>query len=678
MYLPTQFEELRYYWHFNGIAQTDHYCTGSQDFLFGLLPSAAVQLPAVEVIGILGRRFGHEAVTQAMQPEFVSGSPKRHEADGSWLRRTNMVGINVRTIGSFWAVVKYALTLSRQQDSVHLLPIWEPGVVASLYGMTSWNINPEFFSSEWQAICPALDTVEKQLRACVNVLHLMGKTVGMDVIPHTDRYSEIVLANPSYFEWLQRSDFQILRHDSQLFREVERLLHRFVMQHGSAIPGLPVPTAASMMFADAAVPEVFRLRLLFGDKRDYEGRLRRRDAMVQMLFDEGIETVPATMGPPYRGLEVDPNPEAAVTDEAGRMWRDYRITKPEKMSRVFGPLTRYDLYDKVDNNRDWQLDFGKARPQVWEYVCRHYAEMQREFGFDFMRGDMSHVQMRPDGVPAQPDDFYDVLRNVKRHIRQTAPYFGYFAETFLAPDGVMAYGNEADHLEASEADTTLGDLQSETVGTEDFIRIFRNYLDLLESRSFAPNFTLMTGDKDDPRFDAFYLHSNEVRQFVALFLPDMPSYSALGFEQRDPHPVPAPNEHYTKLYVFRVPDGPKAVQGPYQWGQHGALFRKLSYLRVFAESHPEIQRDRSRWLIKPDISASHKVIAWSLQSQPEWLFVVNLDAENAASDVVIPELSGHYRCLLSTLHEGIDEIRAVVDGRVETIGAGEARVMKLI
>ena len=59
-----------------------------------------------------------------------------------------MVGVNVRTLGSFWNVVKYAMTLPDCQSAIHLLPIWEPGVVSSLYGIAGWNLNREFFSSE--------------------------------------------------------------------------------------------------------------------------------------------------------------------------------------------------------------------------------------------------------------------------------------------------------------------------------------------------------------------------------------------------------------------------------------------------------------------------------------------------------------------------------------------------
>ena len=111
-----------------------------------------------------------------------------------------MVGINVRTVGSFWNIIKYVLTLPATQDSIHILPIWEAGVAGSMYGISSWYLNPEFFSAELAETVSSLDTIDRQLRAVVNLLHLMGRSVGMDVIPHTDRFSQIALAFPEYFE----------------------------------------------------------------------------------------------------------------------------------------------------------------------------------------------------------------------------------------------------------------------------------------------------------------------------------------------------------------------------------------------------------------------------------------------------------------------------------------------
>ncbi len=122
----------------------------------------------------------------ALPPEVRS--PRSSEPDSGWMRRSNVIGINVRTVGDVGGLVKYGLTLPADFDAVQLLPIWEPGVVKSLYGIAGWNLNYEFFSDELYEYAPILDTIEKQLRATSNLLHVMGKAVGMDVIPHTDRF----------------------------------------------------------------------------------------------------------------------------------------------------------------------------------------------------------------------------------------------------------------------------------------------------------------------------------------------------------------------------------------------------------------------------------------------------------------------------------------------------------
>lgn len=598
------------------------------------MPEDALRMPFQEMLRVLEQGLGAD-LYPAFDPAVAIASPIAGQRNTDWLKTANTVGINVRTIGHFWNIIPYALTLPSAQNAIHILPIWEPGVVASLYGPSSWNLNPEFFSRELAAHFPELNTVEKQLKVVINILHLLKKTVGMDVVPHTDRYSEMAVGNPQFFEWLQRRDLVVANHKADLYREVQSLIFKHLQAAGSAVAGLSMPDSPDVFFEKTSEPE--RLRILFGEKYDYWGRLFRRKKIVRLLWEQGYETVPATMGPPYRGIEVDPDPDAKVLDEEGLEWRDYRITKPQKFSRVFGPLARYKLYESKDDNRHWELDFSRPNHGAWAYVCEHYRQMRAEFGFDFMRGDMSHVQMRPDGVPAVRDDCYDLLGAVKQTVLREKPWFGYFAESFLAPPGEMAYGDECDHLEASFADSTLGDLQSEPVGTEKFVRDFCQYRDWLESRQFAPCFTIMTSDKDDPRFDAFYLTGNEIRHFIALFLTDMPSYMGLGFECRDPHPDPAPNEHYTKLYVFQTKDGPKYTNGPYQWGKNRQLYERLVRQKMLAEEiFPDIEGAKIVWLLPPDAAGQEKTIAWTQADEPRFLFVANLDTAYARQNLPLP------------------------------------------
>jgi hypothetical protein len=604
-----------------------------------------------------------------------------------------MIGVNPRTTGSLWGVVSYLLTVPGSIDSVHLLPIWEPGVVDSLYGMASWQLNTEFFSADLADEIPHLDTVDRQLRAAVNLIHAGGRTVGMDVIPHTDRYSEISLAQPHFFEWLQRQDLEIVDHRADLHETVQAEILRWLAGAGSAVPGETFPGSAAEFFGDG-FGEPARIRVLFGLPRDRIGRNERRAGLVQHLASYGLEPVPATMGTPFRGIEVDPDDAAEVVDARGNTWRDYVIGEPEAMSRVFNPLARYKLYERLDDNRDWEIDFGHPRPAVWEYVTAHYAEVQRRFGFDFMRGDMSHVQMRPDGVPRTIDPHYDILGAVKQAIRERndVPFFGYFAETFLPPRDVFGYGEEIDHLEASDADTTQGDLQSTVVGSHEFVTRFRQYLDLAATRRVIPAFTVITPDKDDPRFDEFYLRGGEVRAFIATFLTDIPSYTALGFEVRDAHLSPWPNEYYTKLFVFHEHGDSNVYPSKgrfgdrYLWGRNGRLFAALTRLRLFAdEALPEVTGRPVRWLLPPDARHHRLEIAWT-HDGGGLIFVANLDAEGPAPYFGLPEPEDrplpHLRLAFSTAgmvpeidHDLVSNGRHV---RIEGLAPGEGRVYRVV
>lgn len=674
----------------------DVYTSGLQSFVPNLLPEQAVQLSARDTLDILRHRFG-ESVDLALDPAHNKPdtpldnlppelrSPVAHHPDGQWLKTTNMVGINVRTLGSFWNIVKYALTLPAAQDSIHILPIWEAGVAGSMYGITSWILNPEFYSPELAQAVPALATIDQQLRAVVHLLHVMGRAVGMDVIPHTDRFSQIALAFPEYFEWLQRQDTTIVDHRACLYEEVQKHITDFLRQHGPAVPNLPVPS-------DPFAPEMNegnRMRLLFGTSEDREGREKRRNLIIQHLYSYGYEPAPGTMAPPFRGLAVDTRPEAINMDASGQVWRDYIITRPEPMSRVFGPLSRYKLFESKDDNANWELDFERPRHDVWDYICQKYYEVQRRYGFDFMRGDMSHVQMRPQGVPTKLDRTYDILGAVKSYIQlQGIPYFGYFAESFLAPRDVMGYGEEMDHLEASGADTTLGDLQSTVVGSPEFLQRFRSYYDLLETRRCAPNFTVMTADKDDPRFDEFFVGGSEVRLFIALFLTTMPSYMGLGFEIRDVHYAPAPNEHYSKLYVFQETEGPKATHGPYVWGKNGVLFSTITRMRCYADSIWPTIKDRTvRWLIPPDATAHNKVVAWTQEETPEFVFIANTDFSHPSGAFGLPfpaDISPppSLEADFTTTHTPIPEkdYRPPFNGKhyiISHLTAGEGRVYRI-
>ena len=665
-------------------------------FVAGLTPPEALAKPLSDVVATLAQTFG-PAVTTALSREatdpLVTGnqlsrsvwSPQQQEDDPNWIKRTNMVGINVRTVGDYSGVIKYALTLPTAADSVHLLPIWEPGVVDSLYGMSSWNLNPEFFSAELWEMAPHLDSVARQLRAIVNLLHVMGKSVGMDVIPHTDRFSEIALGNPDLFEWMQVRDGAIIEHSGGLVNDVIETTSEWLLEMGpAALPssGL-VPRSARELFD---LDESERLEILFGPIGDRSLRDNRRVELIKRLKWFGYEPVPATMGVPFRGIRLADS--APVVDEHGMVWHDYVMTDPQFMSRVFTPLARYKLYERRDDNAHWEIDFGRPRMHVWRYVADHYRAAAAAGNFDFMRGDMSHVQMRPDGVPAVADDYYDVLRHVKEEIRKDRPHFAYFAESFLPARDVFQYGEELDHLEASHADATLGDLQSTVVGGHEYLRRFRRYLDDLTLRECAPAYGVMTADKDDPRFDEYYRAGNELRYFTALFLPDMPSYTALGFELRDLREEPASNERYTKLFVFwergdhTVYPSKARQEGGYVWGTNTDLFENLTRIRLLSEDLlPEIAQSKTRWLVPPDATTLRGTAVWTQADRSRYVFVTNADINFESGFFGIPGLDAEavLMPLFSTL--GAPPVNSIRHNgyfhRVDNLQPGECVVYRV-
>jgi hypothetical protein len=227
------------------------------------------------------------------------------------------------------------------------------------------------------------------------------------------------------------------------------------------------------------------------------------------------------------------------------------------------------------------------------------------------------------------------------------------------------------------------------VGSPEFLQRFRRYYDLRTTRSFAPNFALITGDKDDPRFDKFYLAGNPLRLFIALFLSDMPSYMALGFETRDPHHKPAPNEHYTKLFVFQERTGPKATSGPYVWGRNGALFSAVMRLRLYADQvFPRIKGRPIQWLIYPDPTGEDQHLAWTQGDRaPDYLFVANTDTEHAIYNFDIPRIrdwdtAATLRLEFSTARR-IPEIDQVLSFerpgyKVSELAPGEGRAYRIL
>lgn len=106
------------------------------DFDKALWPEEAMQIPVKAFITLLERRYGSLAA-KALDPEAAIPGPFATDISTDWLKTAKTVGINVRTIRHFWNIIPYSLLLPNAQNAIHILPIWETGVVSSLYGPSS-------------------------------------------------------------------------------------------------------------------------------------------------------------------------------------------------------------------------------------------------------------------------------------------------------------------------------------------------------------------------------------------------------------------------------------------------------------------------------------------------------------------------------------------------------------
>ncbi|THH41858.1 hypothetical protein [Neolewinella litorea] len=668
--MASSFADYLNNWHLHGAEAIEDYTDRKTSYVVGLPPQRALELSAAELARILNDRLGEESFRQAIDPEVRVAGHLDDRPNGDWLKSCHTVGINVRTVGSFWNMLKYALTLPDHIRGIHLLPIWEPGVAGSLYGMASWNLNPEFLDHDTLRMFPGLRSVESQLQVTLNLLHALGKVVGVDVMPYADRYSEIVLANPAFFEWLIRDDLTITDHRIHLHETAGAAILDWLE---TTDPGTRVhrPT----FFRETSEAE--RLNVLFGPPADYDTRRERRADLVDFLYHRGLEPVPVTTAPPYHGLEVDPSPEAQTVDEAGHRRRENLSTRPGAMSRVLGSLARFKFYGRKDDNRDWAIDFDRPRAEVWDYFTDKYAELQARYGFDFMRGKMSQVQMRPQGVPGVIDTFYDPLRAVKHRIARDAPHFAYFADGSLGESGTGSYGDGLEHLTASEAEVTSGNLQRLAPGTSEFLDALTSYLEIAEVTPVTPASTVITGKEDDPRFDHLYHHGEVARLFTGLFNGRLPLYFSLGYEQRDRHFSPAPDAFYTNRYVTLERVGPKSVSGSWRWGDNLELFRGLQSVHRFAEEHAVLLgADAGAVSVGDDGGVSWFKTPPSGDST--YLFLVNFASEARTLQVVMPTGEGAIELLfhwpdniLQPQHELNQETASF------TLSSGEVRCYRL-
>jgi hypothetical protein len=118
--------------------------------------------------------------------------------DSKWLQNTKVIGINPRALGTYFNILKAAMIYPER--GIHLLPYYTNDK-ACIYEPQDWKLSTEFLDP--YLTTRGLHTPKQQLAYVINVLHAMGKAVGMDVLPHTAAFSKESFVQPDKFEWFQ-------------------------------------------------------------------------------------------------------------------------------------------------------------------------------------------------------------------------------------------------------------------------------------------------------------------------------------------------------------------------------------------------------------------------------------------------------------------------------------------
>lgn len=642
------------------------YETGKASFI-ALPPPQVLALPDAAIFALLEQRLGHDTLARALDPAQTIASPLAQAGvtDPSWLGKSHVVGVHPRVLGSFWNIVKYALTLSAAQNALHLLPVFEQQM-NGLYLPNSWRISPEFFDPALAARQPQLDTPDKQLRACVNLLHAMGKAVGLDILRHTGNYSETMMAHPDYFMWVRLSPdgTAIADQGNTVHEQAQAVIRQFVAEWGDAsamapdnaqaletrmareghwtvpsdtLRGPPVPPAFDLFDPALAHDDEARLSILLGPVGCPQMRLARRLALLHRLKDAGLFPAPVVDGPPFRPLTL-----ARLDTHGWPVWTVGTLTSTNRggLSHIFGAISPYKLYE-TDAQGRFQID--KPLPAVWQYLNRQVVALQKATGVDFMRGDMAHLDYRADA--ASPDTTpealsparYDMFSALKHAVQQEnqVPWFAFLPETFLLDKPGGTHPDQ--HARWQQADLALGGMQGRDVSSAEWPARLRQRIGALAGESLPIASTMMTADSDSAHRPHRYDNplANSVRAFAGLFSP--PSYMGMGFEMKGPADAPTPQPPEAFTHAFN--DGLKGHC--YAWGRNTQTFQTITRLkqRLERDQNALLKAFQSGTTTLLEPNASQKpVLSWTLKpdgQRPEFLFVLNTDSHHPQRHVAI-------------------------------------------
>ena len=130
-------------------------------------PDEIIEMNFQDSIRLLKQQLGEELFNKAFQIETFIPSKKSNEQTSDWFKKTNIIEVNPRVLGTYWNIVKYALTFP--EESINILSMFEAGCNGSIYSILNFKFSDEYLDKD---LCNyGFDTAAKQIKLIINILH---------------------------------------------------------------------------------------------------------------------------------------------------------------------------------------------------------------------------------------------------------------------------------------------------------------------------------------------------------------------------------------------------------------------------------------------------------------------------------------------------------------------------
>jgi hypothetical protein len=601
-------------------------------FIPNLLVDDEFELFVGDAMDLLKRQLGdvfymaisEEAVniSSSELPEAVQ-SPVRLMQNGKWLKGKNVVSINVNKVDSFWGVLKYVLTLPKTYEAIHLSPIFECSGIEDIHSNNSWYINPNFYSIELGKLMPHLNTVEKQLKAVINLLHALGKTVGITIMPHTSIFSEITLSNPHFFEWVKSKDkVMAVMTQRDLQEEVKDVVLEFLKKYCPAYPLASFPEDKEVFFS-TGYGEAKRNAILFGKPNQVKIRRYRLIAITNFLLKRGYQLLNATELPQHELLN---NKIQRIC--ASKQYQTEMLTKSRSEVQQFEQsmaISQYRLYEQ-DKHSEPQgaLNAYQNRTDIWAYLIEHYMVVQKNYSFDFIKGDIAHNPTNINKIRER-----NIVKSVQYAIQQSGVcYCASLADNISIFNKSTGHEDNYYYISAIEYDAIIGIDNRSPNEIASILPSLQKVVKVIETPTPA-RFLFDT-------IAQVNRNNEELQLFMGLFVTDSPSFTTYNFQSEN-------------VYKFAVKEGfgsfvPKTnkwlIDKTNQLKQNYLSDNILNIQLYASKIWDSIKGKKVEWLMTPNDAENKNILAWTQADEPSHVFVVNLNDDALYVDWMLPAIKG--------------------------------------